>query len=184
MNRLASPAQLRASFIRWALFLVPSIVLLGLLSGQVSGTAQSNVWFSELNRPAIYPPPALFGIVWTILYVMMGLAFAAVCSAFGSRFRMAAIIAFVVQLFFNLMWTPTFFMWHQIGLALAVIVALDVALIVTIYLFWKVRRWTGIMLLPYLAWALFATVLTLQFWQLNPDASGTDPNNAVQRIEL
>jgi len=184
MNRLASPAQLRASLLRWALFIVPAIVLLGFLSGQLAGSGADNIWFSELNKPAIYPPPQLFGIVWTVLYILMGISMAAVCSAWGSRLRMPAIIAFVVQMFLNLLWSPMFFMWHQIGLALVVIVALCVALAVTIYLFWQVRRWAAYLLIPYLAWVLFATVLNLQFWQLNPDAASSNPNNAVQRIEL
>lgn len=184
MNRLASPAQLRASFIRWSLFVVPAVLLLGFLSGQLAGSADSNPWFASLEKPGLYPPPATFGIVWPILYVMMGLAFAAVCSAFGSRFRGPAIFAFLIQLALNLLWSPVFFAWHQIGLALAVIVALDVVVILTIYLFWKVRRWAGMLLLPYLVWILFATLLTLQFLQLNPGYETTEPDNAVQRIEL
>ena len=57
MNRLASPAQLRASVVRWALFLVPSVVLLGFLSGQFAGSGPDNPWFAALDKPAIYPPP-------------------------------------------------------------------------------------------------------------------------------
>ena len=184
MNRLASPGQLRASLIRWALFLVPLVMLLGFLSGQLAGSGETNAWFAELEKPAIYPPAATFGIVWSVLYVMMGIAFAAVCSAFGSRLRTPAIIAFMAQLFLNLLWSPMFFMWHQIGIALAVLVLLCVVLVITIYLFWQVRRWAGLMLLPYLAWVLFASVLNAQFLQANPDASSADPDNAVQRIEM
>tara|TARA_A100001391_G_scaffold78331_1_gene50564 strand:- start:23445 stop:24002 length:558 start_codon:yes stop_codon:yes gene_type:complete len=184
MNRLASPAQLRASLVRWSLFLVPAVVLLGFLSGQLAGSGDGNPWFTMLRKPDIYPPPAAFGIVWSILYVAMGLALAGVCSAFGSRFRNGAIIAFVVQLCLNLLWSPMFFLWHNIAGALVVIVLLDVAVMVTIYLFFQVRRWAGLLLLPYLAWILFATVLNLQFLQLNPDASDEALNNAVQRIEM
>lgn len=184
MNRLASPAQLRASLIRWSLFLVPLVVLLGFLSSQLSGSGADSAWFSELRKPAIFPPPAAFGIVWSVLYVLMGLATAGVCSAWGSRYRMQAIVAFMVQLFFNLMWSPVFFYWQQIELALAIIALLAVAVAFTIALFLKVRRWAGLILLPYLAWVLFAGVLNFQFWQLNPDASGANPDNAVQRIEL
>ena len=184
MNRLASPAQLRASLVRWSLFLVPAVLLLGFLSGQLAGSGDGNPWFALLEKPAIYPPPAAFGIVWSILYVMMGLAAAGVCSAFGSRYRNAAIMAFVVQLCLNLLWSPMFFLWHNIAGALVVIVLLDVAVLVTIYLFLKVRRWAGLLLLPYLAWILFATVLNLQFLQLNPDADDLSPTNAVQRIEM
>ncbi|RIV89236.1 TspO/MBR family protein [Aurantiacibacter zhengii] len=184
MNRLASPAQLRASLIRWSLFIVPTVMLLGFLSGQLSGSAADNLWFQSLEKPDLFPPPATFGIVWTILYFMMGLAFAMVCAAWGSRLRVWAIIAFIVHFAINLTWSPTFFAMQDIALALWVIVALDVTLIVTIVLFFKVRRWAGILLLPYLAWALFATLLNWQFLQANPDAGAVEESGAVQRIEL
>ncbi|MEO5705642.1 MAG: TspO/MBR family protein [Alteraurantiacibacter sp.] len=184
MNRLASPAQLRASLLRWSLFLVPTVLLLGFLSGQVAGSAADNPWFAALDKPTIFPPPIAFPIAWTILYAMMGLAFAMVCAAWGARWRPYAVVAFLIQLALNLAWSPTFFAMHDIALAQAILVALDVALIVTIWLFWKVRRGAAWLLLPYLAWILFASVLNWQFLQLNPDASEIDPNNAVQRIEL
>lgn len=184
MNRLASPAQLRASLIRWALFLVPAILLLGFLSGMLAGSTAQNPWFAQLDKPAIYPPPVTFGIVWPILYVLMGLAFAGVCSAWGSRLRLWAILAFVVQFTLNLAWSPIFFAWHRIEVALGVIVALDIALVLTVWLFFRVRRWAGLLLLPYLAWVLFATALNAQIWQLNPGANAADPDNVVQRIEL
>ena len=184
MNRLASPAQLRASLIRWSLFIVPTVMLLGFLSGQLSGSAADNAWFQSLEKPGLFPPPATFGIVWTILYFMMGLAFALVCAAWGSYLRVWAIIAFIVHFAINLAWSPTFFAMREIALALWVIVALDVTLIVTIALFFKVRKWAGILLLPYLAWALFATLLNWQFLEANPDASEIEDSGAVQRIEL
>ncbi len=184
MNRLASPAQLRASFLRWALFLVPAVLLLGYLSGQAGGEAGTDPWFIALDKPAIFPPPAAFGIVWTILYAMMGLAAAMVCAAWGSRYRMPAILAFVVQLLVNLAWSPMFFGEHEMTFALYVILVLDVAVIVTIALFWQVRRVAAWLLLPYLAWILFATVLNYEFLRLNPEADGVESSYAVQRIEL
>jgi translocator protein len=184
MNRLASPAQLRASVIRWALFLVPSVVLLGFLSGQFAGSGPDNPWFAALDKPAIYPPPAAFGIVWSVLYALMGFALALVCAAWGARYRLPAIMAFVLQLALNLAWTPVFFAAHEITLALMVLGALDLAVLLTLVLFWKVRRVAGLLLLPYLAWVLFATALNWQFLQLNPGADGAEVSNAVQRIEL
>ena len=184
MNRLASPAQLRASFFRWALFLVPAVLLLGYLSGQAGGEAGTDPWFIALDKPAIFPPPAAFGIVWTILYAMMSLAAAMVCAAWGSRYRIPAILAFVVQLLVNLAWSPMFFGEHEMTFALYVILVLDVAVIVTIALFWQVRRVAAWLLLPYLAWILFATVLNYEFLRLNPEADGVESSYAVQRIEL
>lgn len=183
MNRLTSPAQRRASVLRWALFLVPTVILLGFLSGQVGGDA-SSPWFQSLRKPATFPPPATFGIVWSALYFLMGLALALVCAAWGARWRSWAIAAFAVQLALNLAWSPVFFGAHQITLALYLLVAIDVAVVITIVLFFRVRRLAGWLLLPYLAWIAFATLLNWQFLQLNPDADGREVSGSVQRIEL
>lgn len=184
MNRLATPSQLRASLLRWALFLVPAVVLLGFLSGQLAGSGADNPWFAALEKPATFPPPATFGIVWTVLYAMMGLAFAMVCAAWRARYRMPAIIIFCTQLALNLAWSPIFFGAHQISAALVILLLLDVAVLVTLLLFWRVRRLAGLLLLPYLAWVLFATMLNWQFLQLNPEADGAPDAPPVQRIEL
>ena len=184
MNRLASPAQLRASVLRWALFLVPAVMLLGYLSGVVGGSTANSPWFMSLEKPATFPPPVTFGIVWSILYFMMGVALAVVCAAWGARGRSIAIVAFVIQFALNLAWTPTFFGAHHITLALAILLALDLAVVVTTWLFFRVRRLAGWLMLPYLAWVLFATLLNWQFLQLNPGADGREVSGSVQRIEL
>jgi benzodiazapine receptor len=184
LNRLASPAQLRASVLRWALFLVPAVLLLGFLSGEYAGSTASNPWFVTLAKPAIYPPPVTFAVVWSVLYTLMGLALALVCSAWGARYRMPAILAFVLQLLLNLAWSPVFFGEHELRLGLVILGALNLAVLLTVVLFWKVRRVAGLLLLPYLAWIAFATVLNWQFLVLNPRADGIEVSNAVQRIEL
>ena len=183
MNRLASPAQLRASFVRWALFVVPAVLLLGFISGRVGGDA-SDPWFVALDKPEIFPPAGVFGVVWPILYTVMGLAAAMVCAAWGSRYRLPAILAFMLQLAVNLAWSPVFFGQHEITLALYVSLAMDLAVLVTIVLFWKVRRTAALLLVPYFGWVLFATVLNYEFLRLNPQADGAEGSYAVQRIEL
>jgi translocator protein len=184
MNQLASPLQLRATLFRWALFLVPGFLLLGFLSGAMSGSGAGNPWFAELVKPAIYPPPAAFGLVWSVLYVMMGLALAMVISARGAWGRGRAVIAFLVQLALNLAWSPVFFAMHQITAALVLLVAIDAALLVTIWLFWRVRPVAAMLLLPYLAWVLFATWLNWEFRVANPWADGREVSGAASRIEL
>lgn len=182
MNMLASNGQLRASLLRWALFTVPLIVLLGFLSGQ-SGSPDS-AWFQSLDKPSTFPPPATFGIVWAILYVLIGIALALVCAAWGARARPAALVAFVVHFALNLAWTPTFFGAQQLTWGLIVILLVDVTLVIVIALFWKVRRIAGMLLLPYLAWVLFASVLNWQFLQLNPEADGGLPGRATERVRI
>ncbi|MCT2558404.1 tryptophan-rich sensory protein [Tsuneonella sp. YG55] len=185
MTALASRGQLRASLFRWALFTVPLVVLLGFLSGQLSGSGADSTWFRSLERPAIFPPPVWFGIVWTILYVLMGLALAMVCAAWGARGRGVAIAVFSLQFLVNLAWSPVFFAMHDIRAALVVIGVLDVLVVVTIALFWRVRKLAGVLLLPYLAWIAFATVLNWQFLELNPGGGiEGSANGAVERYEF
>lgn len=184
MTALASRGQLRASFLRWALFIVPAIVLLGFLSGAIAQSGPGNLWFDGLIKPDIYPDPAVFGIVWTVLYVMIGIALALVCAAWGARGRIAAIVAFMVQFALNLAWSPVFFAAYEMTAALVIIGVLNLVLIVTTALFWKVRRLAALLLVPYLAWTLFATFLNYEFLRMNPDADGVDPTRAVQRIEI
>lgn len=184
MTGLASRGQLRASFARWALVLVPLVLLLGFLSGRVSGSGAGNPWFDTLVKPAIYPPPATFGIVWSILYVMMGLSLTMVVTARGAPLRGAAIAVFAVQLMLNLAWSPLFFGARQIESALWLLITLDLAVLVTIVLFWRVRRAAALLLLPYFAWALFATLLNWEFLQANPDGGGTVDQQATTRFEI
>ncbi|HVR91303.1 MAG TPA: TspO/MBR family protein [Novosphingobium sp.] len=184
MTELASDGQLRAAFIRWALVLVPGVLLLGLLSWQMGGSGPGNAWFAALAKPAIYPPPATFKIVWPILYVLMGIALAMIAAARSARWRGPAMAAFTVQLLLNLAWSPLFFAAHQITAALIVVAVVDVAVLVTIVLFARVRPAAAWLLAPYLAWILFATALNYEFLRANPDADGKANSGAVTRIEI
>ncbi|HSG33891.1 MAG TPA: TspO/MBR family protein, partial [Sphingomonadaceae bacterium] len=140
--------------------------------------------FTALEKPAIYPPPATFGIVWSILYFMMGIAAALVCAAWGARGRTLALALFAMQLVLNLAWSPMFFREHQIELALYLLLAIDVAVLLTLIMFFVVRRLAGLLLVPYFAWVAFATVLNYQFWLLNPQAQDVEVTSPSQRIEL
>ena len=184
MSEIASTRQLRAALLRWVIVLVPGMVLLGFLSGVGSGSGAANPWFAALIKPGIYPPPATFGIVWTLLYILMGLALAIVITAYGARGRGLAIGVFAVQLVLNLAWSPVFFAAHQIVVALVLLGAIDVAVLATVLLFARVRPLAAALLVPYLAWVLFATVLNWQFWQLNPQADGQPAASAVVRVEM
>ena len=184
MTEIASPRQLRAAFLRWVLFLVPGILLLGFLSGRVAGSGPDNPWFAALVKPAIYPPPATFGIVWSLLYVLMAVALAKVVSAQGARGRGVAVAIFLMQLGLNLAWTPLFFAEHRIVAALELLAGLDLLLLLTVVLFARVRPLAALLLVPYLGWVLFATVLNWQFLVLNPDADGQPGSGAVVRLQI
>ncbi|TRD12293.1 tryptophan-rich sensory protein [Erythrobacter insulae] len=182
MNILASKAQLRASFLRWALFLVPLIVLLGFVAGQAGGP--DTAWFQSLNKPAIFPPPATFGIVWSIIYVLIGFSLALVVSAWGAYGRRFAIIVFALHFIGNLAWTPVFFGMQNMTAALYVMGYLVVTLLGVMVLFWRVRKLAAVLLVPYLAWGIFAAVLNYQFIAENPDGGDPTETGVVERVTL
>lgn len=184
MNLLASPGQLRASLLRWLLVCVPVVVLLGFLSGRVAGSGPGNPWFDALVKPPAFPPPATFGIVWTLLYVMLGVALAMVLAARGARGRGKALLAFAVQFALNLAWSPVFFGLHRMSVALAIIVAMAIAAIVTALLFRRIRPLAAALLLPYILWLVFAAYLNFAFLEANPGMDGAMRSGAVQRFDI
>ena len=122
--------------------------------------------------------------MWTILYIMIGLAVAVVASAWGARGRSTALWVFAIHFLLNLSWSYVFFGAQQITGGLIVLALIVLTLLAVIALFWRVRKLAGALLLPYLAWVLFASVLNYQFLQLNPDADGGDANGAVERVRI
>ena len=122
-------------------------------------------WYAGLNHPAIAPPDTVFAPVWTLLYIVMAVAAWRVWRKSGLKSLEMA--AFAVQLLLNFAWSVIFFALHRIGAALAEIVLLDLAVAATIVLFIRRDLWAGLMLLPYLAWTGFATLLTDALRRLN-----------------
>lgn len=182
MNVLASPAQLRASFLRWALFMVPLILLIGFAAGQLGGP--DTPWFAGLAKPAIYPPPAAFGIVWSALFVMIGLSLALVASAWGAHGRGAALAAFGIHFIVTQSWTAVFFGMQDMIAALMVLGFGVASLAVALALVWRVRRSAALLLVPYMAWLCFASALNYQFIAENPDGGDRGANGAATRVEL
>ena len=142
-----------------------------LLFGGISGlTTRKEIdsWYSKLNAPAIKPPNYLFGPVWTTLYLMMGYASTIIYKS-DHPLKTQALSVYIAQLLLNIMWTPIFFGKHNLSAALVNIVALDVTVLYTIKLFLDVDVTAGYLLLPYMAWISFATVLNFEFLRLNKD---------------
>jgi len=122
-------------------------------------------WYAGLNHPAIAPPNYVFAPVWTTLYLIMAVAAWRVWRKTG--LKSVEMAAFALQLVLNFAWSAIFFGLHRIGAALAEILTLDLAVVATIVLFFRRDRWAGVMLLPYLGWIGFASVLTDAFRRLN-----------------
>lgn len=170
MNEIASKGQLRLAFLRWALVTVPATLFLGFLSASFSNSGYENRWFAALDKPSFMPPGWAFGAAWTVLYVLMAIALAIVIHARGARLRGLGIVVFLVQLAINLLWSPLFFRAHQVDAALFLLLALLATVIVTTLVFWRIRAAAGLLMLPYIAWLLFAGLLNYEIGRLNPGA--------------
>ena len=129
---------------------------------------QAKSFYSQLIQPNWAPPSVVFGPVWTVLYTTMGIAAWLVWRSRGFRPNRKALILFLLQLAFNALWSWLFFAWYLGALALADIVLLWILIVATLVSFWRVRPLAGVLIIPYLLWVSFASVLNYSLWQLNP----------------
>jgi len=141
---------------------------LGTISG-LSTAPEIKDWYTTLNKPSFNPPNWIFGPVWTLLYLMMGVALGLIINL-GTKTPgvKAALTIFGIQFILNLIWTPVFFGMHQISPALIVIILMWIAILLSIIHFSKLRPLAGWLLIPYILWVSFATILNAALWQLNP----------------
>lgn len=154
------------SALRQALALVGWLALCFAAAGSAI-VVSTDGWYAALNKPSWNPPSWLFGPAWSLLYVMMAVAAWLVWREGGWKAQRRALGFFLVQWLLNALWTPLFFGLHQPGFAFAEIMALWLVLLITVTLFWRVRKVAGALLLPYLAWVTFAAVLNFTIWRLN-----------------
>ncbi len=146
---------------------VSACLLTGFLGSFVTMDSVTT-WYSDLSRPFFTPPDWTFGVVWPILYVMMGISVFLIWNiGINKRQVKVAIGLFVLQLVLNGLWTPIFFGLHMIAIALVEIVLLWAAILLTIKAFWRISKLSTFFLLPYLLWVSFAVVLNTAFWYLN-----------------
>jgi translocator protein len=125
-------------------------------------------WYERITKPAWMPPGWVFGVVWPLLYAMMGGAlFLVLQKGWNAGGVKWAVMLFALQLALNFCWSPLFFRFHSPGGALALIIVLWLMIGWTVAAFWSVRDWAGVILLPYWAWVTFATALNAAIWRLN-----------------
>lgn len=162
----ATAAPTRLSAARSGLTLV-AWVLLAFAAAAIGGFFTPGEWYATLKKPAWNPPSWVFGPVWTVLYATMGVAAWLVWRRGGFAGQRAALSLYLVQLGLNALWSPLFFGLRQPGLAFADIVLLWLAVLGTVVAFGKARLLAGLLLVPYLAWVTFASVLNFTLWRLN-----------------
>jgi translocator protein len=155
---------------RIALVTVPAIVVAGSAIGLISDSGFGNPWFDALAKPFFMPPGFVFAIVWPALYAMLGIALAMILAEPASPERRNALIVFFAQLALNFAWPSLFFAAHDIGLAKYVIMVMAVLAGIAAGKFWRIHRVAGMLLIPYLAWLVFAAMLNSAIHELNPGA--------------
>jgi tryptophan-rich sensory protein len=170
MTAVASPPSIPTFTIANQLLGLVGWITLCTLAMIIGGWATSSsvtTWYPTLVKPSFNPPSYLFGIVWPILYLLMALA-AWICWRDGGFARHAWPLGiFLAQLFVNALWSYLFFGLRSPIAGLAGILLLDLLVVATILSFWHVRSLAAAILLPYLAWILFATAVNAAIWYLN-----------------
>ena len=123
-------------------------------------------WYPSLNKPSWTPTGATIGTIWTILYILMGIAAWIVWRSASER-RQLPLAIYAIQLLLNLGWSVLFFGLRSSGLALIEIGVLWLAILATSVAFWKVSKLAGVLMAPYLSWVTFAGVLNALIWNMN-----------------
>jgi len=138
--------------------------------GAISGIATANnisTWYVHLNKPSFNPPNYLFGPVWTLLYLLMGISFYLILNSSTKTKRANAIRLFWIQLFLNFCWSFLFFQLHLLGLALFEIGLMWMSILLMITSFYTLNRTAAWLQLPYLLWVSFAGILNASILYLN-----------------
>jgi len=163
-------AEGRRSWWRIAIVTVLAIEILGGASGWLSNSGYGNPWFDGLQKPSFMPPGAAFGIVWPILYALLGVAVAMILAEPPSPRRTTGLRLVWAQLGLNFAWSPIFFVGHDIRLAKIVIFVMAALAAAAAGQFLRIRRVAGLLMVPYLAWLVLAATLNATIEQLNPGA--------------
>jgi len=125
------------------------------------------VWYAGLNKPWFNPPNFLFGPVWFMLYVMMGVSFFMIWNTAAEFQKKTAVIIFSIQLVLNALWSIIFFGMKNPGLAFFEIVVLWLFILLSIITFHPLSKKASYILIPYLLWVSYASVLNFAIWRLN-----------------
>jgi translocator protein len=160
----------RRDWWKTAILAVVAIEVIGGASGWLSNSGYGNPWFDSLQKPFFMPPGWLFGVVWPILYALIGISLAMILLEPPSVTRRNALIPFFVQLAMNFAWSPTFFAFHDIHSAKFLIFAMAAIAAAAAGNFTRIRPVAGLLMAPYVLWLVFAATLNGTIEKLNPGA--------------
>jgi benzodiazapine receptor len=145
-------------------------ITLPLLVGGISGFATAtNIsrWYTILEKPFFNPPNYLFGPVWTLLYILMGISFYRILQTTDNKIKTKAIAIFCFQLVLNFCWSFLFFKFHLLGVSFVEIIILWLSIAAMIYTYLKIDKTAAYLQIPYFLWVSFASVLNGAIWYLN-----------------
>ena len=142
-------------------------LVVSFIAAWIGSRYMPGAWYASLAKPSWNPPNSVFGPVWTVLYVLMGIAAWLVWRKAGFSGAGAALTLFVLQLALNALWSYLFFGRHRPDWAFFDIVALWAVILIVMVLFWRVDRIAGGLMAPYLVWVTFASYLNFALWRLN-----------------
>ena len=144
------------------------ICLLAGIIGSFATQSAIPTWYASLNKPSFNPPNWIFGPVWTTLYIMMGIAaFLIWRNGLNNKSVMIAISIFLIQLILNCIWSIAFFGFKSPFAGLVIIIFLWIAIVATMFAFYKISMPAMILLIPYIFWVSFAAVLNYAIYMLN-----------------
>jgi len=136
--------------------------------GSLLTSPSINTWYAGIIKPSFNPPNWVFAPVWTILFILMGIAFFLILKeGKDRRYFRAAYLSFGFQLFLNIYWSFLFFYIKEPPLAFYSIVSLWSMIIVNIYYFCQIKKTAAYLLIPYILWVTFAAVLNYSIWYIN-----------------
>lgn len=144
-------------------------IIFALVAGVIGALLGGNMDdFSSLNKPWFAPPAIVFPIVWTILYILMGISTYLVCENNTDRkFKKRACFIYLAQLLVNVLWTPLFFRFKLYLLSFFWIILLIVLVGIMIVKFYKIKPLAGYLQIPYILWLIFASILNFSIYLLN-----------------
>jgi len=141
-------------------------IIVGGISGYITVEGVRG-WYFTINKPSFNPPNEIFGPVWTVLYILMGISLFRISDLKASKERNHAIFIFGIQLILNFLWSVIFFKFHFVGLALLDISILWILIFMMILKFRKLDAIASFIQIPYLIWVSFASILNLSILYLN-----------------
>jgi len=150
-------------------FLISILVCEGAgIIGSIFTAKSIPTWYAALNKPAINPPNFIFAPVWTTLFFLMGVSLFLVWKKIGENPKAKnTIILFLTHLFVNVLWSVLFFGLNNPFLAFLCIILFWFLILVCIVKFYRINKVAGLILLPYILWVSFASVLNFLIWRLN-----------------